>query len=140
MAQRCGLAAVSGDRGRVRPQGTEALRRRQAPDIDLGRPAERGKEISNRDCRPGYCPARLAGQRAERRGRNARRTIQPAACPRSTRGRQSILGRKRSVETSHFGKATDRDGHTELHTHPKPGCARPDALWISASKLEPTKT
>ena len=34
-----------------------------------------GKEISDRDCRPGHCLARFAGQWAGRQGRNARRTI-----------------------------------------------------------------
>ena len=66
MAQRCGLAAVGGDRGRVRPQGLEALHRGQSADIDLGRQAERGKEMPDRDYRPGYCFARVALQRIRR--------------------------------------------------------------------------
>ena len=46
------------------------------------------RKLPDRDCRPGHCPARLAGQRAGRQRRNARRTIQPATClPRSSRRR-----------------------------------------------------
>src|SRR6266496_3161757 len=40
MAQRCRLAASGGDCGRIRAQRLEALHRRQAADIDLGRHAE----------------------------------------------------------------------------------------------------
>jgi primosomal replication protein N len=66
------LAEIVGEYVR---KGSKLLHRRQTADIELGRQAEWRKEIPDQDCRPGHCPARLAGQRASRQRRNEQRAI-----------------------------------------------------------------
>ena len=45
MAQHCGLEEACRDRGRVCTQRLSAVYRRKTPNYELGRPAERRKEI-----------------------------------------------------------------------------------------------